>query len=271
MINKVDPILNSRFSNLNQASQIDRFAPLEFQDYLFGFGLELSDFNYKSITNFNRVKWNEDFEVGWKLSTQLYRNLDFLQTRNSKFFLKHFYSWFNIFNKHFFSTNHSLEYFINPLSDNQNNLSEGLLESNFQYQWRFSFWTASFLNLDWDQLFNSHPSKQFTLGTSEDLTGFPNRFFADRTRFLAQLEQRYFPHFEVFAAIPVFAVFLKAGNTFSSLYKIDLTDLNYSIGFGARLGLTRSVQGIINHLDFSFPLNNRVSKFKVSLTAKMNL
>ncbi len=269
-------ILNSIYQSHPQSSLGIQYSPEFFKDYLLGFSLEINDYTYKSIKNYNQVKWNEDIAVGYQFKNSLYQNLGFLNARHSKLFLKHSFSWFNIYKNQIWSTQNSLDYFFTPSLHLSNNIfSNGTLTSDAQYQWRYTKLLSTYLALSWKHFFNQGLSHQITLGSESGLNAFPNRTFAGQARLLFQIEERFFPSFEIFTAIPVFAVFLNAGNTFSSSRELNLNGLHYSAGIGLRVGLTRSVQKIINHINLAIPLDRQTkvsfNNLVFSILAKTNL
>jgi len=78
-----------------------------------------------------------------------------------------------------------------------------------------------------------------------------------KARVLLTAEQRYFPPFEFGTLVPAFAAFVDAGNTYSAYDSVDVRDLHYSVGIGLRLGASRSVQKVVNHIDVSWPINEK--------------
>ena len=56
--------------------------------------------------------------------------------------------------------------------------------------------------------------------------------------------------------IPAISIFTSTGNTFTDNNHIYLDKMHSSIGLGLRFGLSRSVGGIVNYINFSWPLDN---------------
>ena len=89
------------------------------------------------------------------------------------------------------------------------------------------------------------------------------------------MEQRYFPDFEFASAVPALALFLNAGDAFESYRDLEMDKLHYSVGFGLRVGATRSVQKVVNHINICFPIDSKYRKvlpgWRLTVTAKANL
>ena len=89
------------------------------------------------------------------------------------------------------------------------------------------------------------------------MIGFPNFYYSGRAKVLVFAEQRFFPPFEFGTVVPAFAVFVNGGNTYRSQSAVDLSDMHYALGVGLRLGATRSVQKVVNHVNVVWPLGEK--------------
>jgi hypothetical protein len=104
---------------------------------------------------------------------------------------------------------------------------------------------------------------QITLGGDSGLRGYPLRFQSGDRRFLLNLEQRFFSDRELFHLVRLgAAVFFDAGQAWfvDTLSQRDLTLIQQrrvlkDIGFGLRLGSSRSARAGVLHLDVAFPLD----------------
>jgi outer membrane protein assembly factor BamA len=102
------------------------------------------------------------------------------------------------------------------------------------------------------------PELQLLLGGDNGLRGYPLRYESGTSRALFTLEQRVFTDWYPFRLVRVgAAVFADVGRTWGSGV-IGNSDpgLLRDVGFGLRLGNTRSGLGNVLHIDFAFPLNN---------------
>ena len=104
---------------------------------------------------------------------------------------------------------------------------------------------------------------QLTLGGDSGLRGYPLRYQAGDRRVLFTLEQRFFSDREIFHLAHLgAAVFFDAGQAWfvDPLSQRDLTlrqerKILKDIGFGLRIGSSRSSRGSVLHLDVAFPLD----------------
>ena len=96
---------------------------------------------------------------------------------------------------------------------------------------------------------------QLSLGGSEGFAGFPTGFYTGQARVYGNIEQRWFPDFEILTLVPVFVGFASVGETAWDLMDINREDLIYVLGLGARFVQTKSISRLVNKIDVSFPMN----------------
>jgi hypothetical protein len=100
------------------------------------------------------------------------------------------------------------------------------------------------------------PSKQFQLGADSGLRGYPARAFTGDRLGLINLEDRQF--WGEFSLGPKIAlgtvVFVDAGNVWARDQAIDLSDLNWSAGFGLRIGMSNLPRQPIMRIDFGWAI-----------------
>jgi hypothetical protein len=241
-------------------------------DYLAGLYLSYYQNEYKTVKNFRNLKWSENLDVGFRISNGIYQNLKFMGANNADLFLKHTLVYINVWqSKHFLSTSLNTSYFLGYEGD----LDDGTVSHNLEYQWKPIPATATYMASHWKHYFAREKSAQLVLGGEEGLNAYPNRFFSGQAQLLMEIEQRYFPDIEFGTAVPALAVFLNAGNTFEAYDKFEWSNLHYGAGFGIRIGATRSVQKVVNHLNLSFPLDSKYRRildtWKFTLVAKATL
>ncbi|HEX4962403.1 MAG TPA: POTRA domain-containing protein [Thermoanaerobaculia bacterium] len=108
---------------------------------------------------------------------------------------------------------------------------------------------------------------QILLGGDSGLRGYPLRYEAGDRRFLFTVEQRFFSDRELFHLIhPGAAIFFDAGRAWfvdaplSKLQRIfqrQDDQVLRDVGFGLRLGSSRSSRGAVVHVDVAFPLDRK--------------
>jgi hypothetical protein len=108
-------------------------------------------------------------------------------------------------------------------------------------------------------------SKQFQLGADSGLRGYPARAFSGDRLGLINLEDRQF--WGDFSVGPKIAlgtvVFVDAGNVWKRDQSIDLDDLNWSTGFGFRIGMSNLPRQPIMRVDFGWAIGE--NEFAVTL------
>lgn len=220
-----------------------------------GLVFTVSRADYKTVSNFRNLKWSENLDVGFRLTNKVGKNVEALGASNADFYLSHEAVFNDAFaDRHFLYATASSNYFLSPAGD----FDDGYLLLDGEYQFKpFSF-TSTYLAAAFDRFFASEASRQLTLGGDAGLSGFPLFYYSGQARLLFEVEQRFFPSAEFATLVPAFAVFGNAGNTFASGSGADLQDLHYSAGFGLRLGLSKSTQKVVNHLNLSWPLDEGV-------------
>ncbi|NIV91834.1 BamA/TamA family outer membrane protein [candidate division KSB1 bacterium] len=119
-------------------------------------------------------------------------------------------------------------------------------------------------NLEFDFGEDLEESRQFLLGGDSGLRGFPAREFTGDKRLLINIEDRIFTPLKILTVALGGVVFLDAGNVWRPDEAINLSDMNFSVGFGLRLGYTKSPNSRVGRFDFGLPLN-RGGGFGVSI------
>jgi hypothetical protein len=126
-----------------------------------------------------------------------------------------------------------------------------------ELQWKPLPITATVATAHYDGLLAAPAVRRLHLGEESGLLGFPNFYYSGKVRTLFAAEQRLFPPFEFGTLVPAFALFLNAGNAYSSHQAVDAAGLHYALGIGLRLGATRSVQKVVNHVNLVWPLGEK--------------
>lgn len=127
-----------------------------------------------------------------------------------------------------------------------------------KYYWRWREDWLLYAGLSGTVTDSLDPDMQLLLGGDNGLRGYPLRYESGTSRALLTVEQRFFTDWFPFRLVRVGgAVFADVGRTWGSGV-IGNSDpgLLRDVGFGLRLGNTRSGLGNVLHIDFAFPLNN---------------
>jgi len=114
--------------------------------------------------------------------------------------------------------------------------------------------------------------KPLYLGGETGLRGYPLRYQNGDSRALLTLEQRFFTNWYLFRLVHVgAAIFFDAGRTWG-VSPVGAPNLGIlkDVGFGLRLGNTRSGTGKVLHIDLAFPLDgeNDIDSVQLLIDAK---
>ena len=223
-------------------------------DELLGTTVSLYQYAYKTVHNFRNLKWSETLETGWRLSASLAENQSWLGARNSDLLFAYTGVYNNAWKDAFFlNSNASLRYFLSPDSGFDNGSASAYAEA----QWKPLYYLSTVFSASYDNIFAATSGQQLYLGEESGLIGFPNFYYSGRARALFSAEQRFFPPFEFGTVVPAFAVFLNGGNTYPAYDAVHLEDMHYAVGIGLRLGATRSVQKVVNHINVVWPIGEQ--------------
>jgi len=274
--NRFDRYRNGTFGYYTEYAPLLPFleTPGEPELYLrhdeeFGLSFSLYQYDYKTVHNFRNLKWSESLETGWRLTLAAGQNQEWLGAKNDETWHSYSAVWNNAYaDRIFLNTSASLGHWMTSNGE----LDDGSTSAALEGQWKPITLTSTVFSMNWNSLFATEQSRQLTMGDESGLSGYPNFYYSGKARFLLGLEQRLFPAWEVGTVVPALAVFFNAGNTWQDPEQTDFSDLHYSVGFGLRLGATRSVQKVVNHLNFSFPLGeDNVGAFQFGLKASKSL
>lgn len=139
-----------------------------------------------------------------------------------------------------------------------NVLRDALLESSVRYYRRHSDRRLMFASLTVDAGERLDADRQIMLGGDNGLRGYPLRYQQGEGRWLATVEQRWFTTWYPFRLFHVGgAIFADVGGTWGEDYlgRRSSSRVLGDVGFGLRLGNSRSALGNVLHIDLAFPLN----------------
>jgi outer membrane protein assembly factor BamA len=133
-----------------------------------------------------------------------------------------------------------------------------IADAGAKYYWRWRTDWLLYAGLSGTVTDALDPDMQLLLGGDNGLRGYPLRYESGTSRALFTLEQRVFTDWYPFRLARVgAAIFTDVGRTWGSGV-IGNSDpgLLKDVGFGLRIGNSRSGLGNVLHVDFAFPLNN---------------
>ena len=133
-------------------------------------------------------------------------------------------------------------------------------DAGAKYYWRWRTDWLLYAALSGTVTDSLDPDMQLLLGGDNGLRGYPLRYESGTSRALFTVEQRFYTDWYPFRLVRVGgAIFADLGRTWGSgVIGNSNPGLLRDVGFGLRLGNTRSGLGNVLHIDFAFPLNNLV-------------
>ena len=234
---------------IDSASAVNEWTQ-ERKDSRLGFYIMYSNLRYEKIKNFHNVRWTEDIDKGFSVKAQLSKNYEQLGANNNDIRLD-FWTDLYLGRKNHHLTLNSYMYFY--LDHGKRHDFYGRLNGEYIFHPSTRFSTA--LSGLVDLYDDAKLGYQLTLGGSDGFVGFPTGFYAGQARVYGNLEQRWFPDFEILTLAPVVVAFGSVGETAPSIKDIRRKDLIYVLGLGVRFAQTKSITRLINKIDVSIPLN----------------
>lgn len=251
------------------SSEVEKWIP-EMLDSRLGFSLDFSRIRYDRLINFKHAKWTEDVEKGYTVKIGYSKNFEALGAMDNDSRLDYKISLALGSKQHHLMLSVWSYFYFN--SERRRDVYERI---SMEYIWRSNDWFSTELRGHIDTYKDAPYGKQLSLGglSNQEFYGFPTYLYTGQARFFGQLEERFFPHFEIGTVSPVFAAFFKFGETSSAIHKFEPRDLTYIAGFGIRFAMTKSVSNLVNHLNFSWPLNGPLKSAspKISLIGLFSL
>jgi hypothetical protein len=220
-------------------------------------GAEWVQDSFRTARNRDQIEKTEDYSLGWRASARLGfassqfgsdRNAAILSGRLSKGLI--------------FDDRQTLQFALDADGRVEGgSLVGGLLEAESRYYFRQSQRRLFFMNLSASAGTDLDVDQQILLGGDNGLRGYPLRYQAGTGRWLFTAEQRFFTDWYPLQLFNVGgAVFYDMGSTWGrdplgTPSRGALRD----VGFGLRLGNSRSALGNVLHLDVAFPLDRDAS------------
>src|SRR5271167_246353 len=148
-------------------------------------------------------------------------------------------------------------------SDFSSRLEQGharnlIADAAAKYYWRWHENWLLYAGLAGTTTYMLDPDLQLLLGGDNGMRGYPLRFESGTSRALLTVEQRFFTDWYPYRLVRVGgAVFTDVGRTWGNgVVGNSDPGLLKDVGFGLRLGNTRSGLGNVLHIDLAFPLND---------------
>jgi len=232
--------------------RVESWEP-HFKDSHLGFSVAASRIKLDKRYNLHRVKWAEDVEYGYYIKSSVAKNFKELNAANDDWFFKHNINLSLGTKEHYFLAKgqNSFYYGNTDIRDMHSVLfSEYIFKPGLEW--------SSVLSAEIDSWQRTSYIRQLYLDGSSIFPGFPSYYLAGENTFAFKAEQRYFPGFEILTQIPSFTAFLTAGQTTDRLRAFEPRNLIYMAGIGLRISSSKSVQGVVNHINLSWPLNGEL-------------
>jgi len=209
--------------------------------------------DFRTVRNRDQIEKTEDYSLGWRARVQLgYASTAMGSDRDAVMLLG------GVTKGMAFGERQTLELdsrFTGRLE--QGTLYGGELAAGARYYFRQSPRRLFFTELSAGAGHNLDLDQQILLGGDSGLRGYPLRYQAGEGRWLFTAEQRFFTNWYPFQLFNVgAAVFYDMGATWGrDPLGAPSQGLLRDVGFGLRLGNSRSALGNVLHLDVAFPLD----------------
>ncbi len=217
------------------------------------FAAEWVQDDFHTVRNRDQIEKTEDYSLGWRARAQIgYASTAFGSDRDAVMLLG------NVTKGMELSARQTLQ-FDGDLTGRveQGTLNGAELGAGVRYYFRQSPRRLFFTELSAEAGHNLDLDQQILLGGDSGLRGYPLRYQAGEGRWLFTAEQRFFTNWYPFQLFNVgAAVFYDMGATWGrDPLGAPSQGLLRDVGFGLRLGNSRSALGNVLHLDLAFPLD----------------
>ena len=245
---------------LQQAPQRD--------DRRLGLSLTIQDMDYLRLRNFNQLKWTEDIPTGWNLTGTAMANVLSRGSVRDDGYLEAQAKWTGVDGGAYGSaTAHWKSFF----KDDQ--ATAGSASWKAEGRWLQGSGLQAIADASSQQVLGV-PTwvSEVSLGEDNGLPGFPARYLSGKGLFLSTAEIRWALPLEALTVVPALAVLGGAGRVSDAPSVWGEGPWHEGVGFGIRLGMTRSPSAIVNYLDLSHPLGSDAKLgWLVSFGAKQSL
>jgi hypothetical protein len=222
------------------------------KDSRYGLSLQVKRIHYWSARNFQNLKWTEDVALGWNLESTVLMNAETDGYRRSALWLRQAGSWSGLPVKDWYlAASGGAQWFAGGETGPDQGTATGRLEARWFPAPGWQTLTSSSLDA---AFYQSEALTQYTLGEDNGLPGYAARSLAGKSRWVFAAEERWTPPLEAFTVVPALAVFAGAGQVSSTPQPWEGSGWRAGVGFGLRFGMSRSIDGVVNHLSFSRPV-----------------
>jgi len=224
-------------------------------------GAEWVEDAFYTARNRNQIEKTEDYSLGWRARAQLgYATESLGSDRNAVMLAATVSKGLEL------SDRQSLSFGVDTRGRLESGeIAGGTLTADARYYFRQSPRRLLFLNLSATAGSNLDADQQILLGGDNGLRGYPLRYQAGEGRWLFTAEQRLFTNWYPFQLFNVGgAVFYDMGASFGrDPLGTPSQGLLRDVGFGLRLGSSRSALGNVLHIDVAYPLDGDSSVKKI--------
>ena len=221
------------------------------KDMRFGGSLQVKNVRYWSAHNFQNLKWTEDVPLGWMLESTYLINQQSDGDRKSAAWLKQAGSWSLLpYRDWYLAAGGAAEWF----AGGETGPDQGAGTGKVEVRWfpRKNWQTLAAGSMD-AAFFQKEAWAQYTLGEDNGLPGYSASELVGKSRMLLTVEERWTPPLEAFTVVPALAVFAGTGQISSTPVPWEGQGWKSGFGFGLRIGMSRSIDGVVNHLSVARP------------------
>lgn len=233
-------------SNGSDSSLVDILTPVDSISHSFSIGGGLIQNKFIKLNKVNALFYNEDFRIGSSFYATFLRAFtqDFPSYHFDKFALAAEHN-FN-FSNHLLFMNASYSYWYHKSSK---------LGSNSFFQLTYMGRYSQYLTLAFRTKYRfendlRYPD-QLSLDGVNDIRGYDKYFKTGSKEMIMNVELRFFTDIELLTAIFGGVIFADIGNSWKKVDPVELDNLIKSVGFGLRIGFTRSTRKVIR-MDLAF-------------------
>jgi hemolysin activation/secretion protein len=216
-------------------------------------GAEWVQDSFRTARNRDQIEKTEDYSLGWRASARLgFASTQFGSDRNAAMLSARLSKGLTLGDRQ------TLQFALDADGRLENgSLRGGLLEAESRYYFRQSPRRLFFMNLAVNAGTDLDADQQVLLGGDTGLRGYPLRYQAGKGRWLFTAEQRLFTNWYPLQLFNVgAAVFYDMGATWGrDPLGTESRGVLRDVGFGLRLGNSRSALGNVLHLDVAIPLD----------------
>lgn len=224
--------------------------PPQRDDRRLGMSISIQHLEYARLRNFNQLKWTEDIPRGWKFTATGMANVLSRGDVRDDGYLYASGSYTGISGSLYGIASGAWKSYF---QDGETQAGSAALRT--EARWFAAPGVQAIANA-YSQVVTGVPAwvTQVSLGEDNGLPGYPARYTTGRSQFLTTTEFRWALPIEAFTVAPALAVVAGAGRVSEGADLLGAGPWMEGVGFGIRLGMTRSPTAMVNHLTVSRPL-----------------